>query len=178
MWGQLWAECANMDVALDNIHVRKDKLNYETFHSLTPKMWDALCAFGEMAVMKHNSEKFQAKMKNKGMIVMMLGYAENHPKGNYHFLNLEINLIIMSQDVTWLNCYHGNHFKITQKERSIIEIDPDFYQKYFGNEDEEQNQSTKRLKISNTNQRRIEMEEQEVNHDNMTKIMWLIHEKQ
>ena len=132
-------------------------------------MWDELRAFGEMAVVKQHSAKFQAKIK-KGMIVMMSGYAENHPKGTYRFLNIETKSIIMSRDVTWLNSYHGDHFNITQPERSIIEINPKFYQTYFELEDEETKPVDQEIQNLEYESKDIRDGKQEVCHNKMMKV--------
>lgn len=126
----IWAECANMSMQLDNSHVRKKGIsNYESYHGKPPKIWKEYRCFGEMAVVK-TCDKIQSKLKNKGTVVMMIGYCESHSRGTYRFLNMTTKKVMMSRDVTWPNCLYGDHYKVESKNRTNV-FDVDFYQLYF-----------------------------------------------
>ena len=60
--------------------------------------------FGEMAVVAiHEGKKVRSKLDNRGKICMFVGYAEDHAKDVYRFLNIHTTRIIMSRDVRSLN---------------------------------------------------------------------------
>ena len=65
-----------MATMLDNLHVRKTKSNHELFHKEKTNMLKEARAFGEMAVVKVCNAHMQSKILNKGMVVMLLGFAE------------------------------------------------------------------------------------------------------
>ena len=89
MMRQMRAECENMAVQLDNIHIRNDNLStYERFHNKNLNEWNEMRGFGEIVVVK-TSESLQRKLKNKGSVVMMVGYCESHGKCTYCFYNIE-----------------------------------------------------------------------------------------
>ena len=87
----LWAEAANMTVKLENIHVRSaGQISHEMMNQKFPKIWEELMSFGEMAVVKDRN-KMKSKVSNKGEVMMLTGFYENHPKGTYHFFELTPN---------------------------------------------------------------------------------------
>ena len=133
---QMWAECANMAVQLDNIHIRCDNLStYERFHNKKPNEWKELRSFGEIAVVK-TADSLQQKLKNKGTVVMMVGYCNNHGRGTYRFYNMNKKSIMMSRDVVWLEKWYHEHENIKKEQQSIITIDTKFYEKYFQQNEE------------------------------------------
>ena len=84
----LWTECANTATDVDNIIV-SDKISpYQAFHGSPSKIIKKLRVFGEMGVIKNHSVKFQSKLKDKGAIVMFVGYADSHSADVYRFLKM------------------------------------------------------------------------------------------
>jgi hypothetical protein len=62
----LWTECANTATDIDNF-IMSDKISpYQSFHGIPKKIIKKLCIFGETAVIKDHSIKFQSKLKDKG----------------------------------------------------------------------------------------------------------------
>ena len=77
------------------------------------------------------NEKMKNKLENRGITVMLVGFVENHPKGCYRFYNFDRKSILMSRDVIWLNKYHHEHFCTKPEDQLILEVDAEFYAKYF-----------------------------------------------
>ena len=64
----------------------------------------SLRAFGEMAVIAvHEGKKRRSKLDERGKTCMFVGYADDHSRDVYRFLNIHTKKIIMSRDVRWLN---------------------------------------------------------------------------
>ena len=124
---KFWAECASMATILDNIHVRKTSSNYEKIFGHHPKLLNYVRGFGEMAVIKIKVVQFQQKLANKGITVMLIGFAEQHPSDTYRFYDFDKRSVLLSRDVTWLNTYHGEHFNIAEDQLCTIEVDTKFY---------------------------------------------------
>lgn len=64
-----------------------------------------------MAVIKIHSLKFQSKLKDRGFIVMFLGYAEDHSTDIYRFLKMGTKTVVLGRNVIWLNklyCHYIN----------------------------------------------------------------------
>lgn len=57
--------------------------------------------FGRLGVVNKKA-KLKSKMKDKGFIAMMVGYAPNHGVGVYRMYNPRTNRIIISRDVEWM----------------------------------------------------------------------------
>ena len=43
--------------------------------------------FGEMAILKDNGKKMKGKLKDRGLMAMFVGYADNHANNIYRFIN-------------------------------------------------------------------------------------------
>ena len=64
----------------------------------------SLRKFGEMAVIAiHEGKKMRSKLDDRGKTCMFVGYADDHTKDVYRFLNIHTRRIILSRDVRWLN---------------------------------------------------------------------------
>ena len=60
--------------------------------------------FGEMAVIAiHEGKKMRSKLDDSGKTCMLVGYADDHSRDVYRFLNIDTKRIIISRDVRWLN---------------------------------------------------------------------------
>ena len=88
------------------------------------------------------------KMKNKGLIVMLVGYCENHSTGTYRFLNMDTRKIIFSRDVIWMNKYFGEFYKV-KKEDTRNTIDMVFFDRYFTNNKEYERREVTNLEYEN-----------------------------
>ena len=104
--GELWCEVISTATKLDNIMVRPERTKppYTLFYGEDAKYAQSLRIFGEMAVVAiHEGKKMRSKLDDRGKTCMFVGYAENHAKDVYRFLNIHTKRIILSRDVRWLN---------------------------------------------------------------------------
>ena len=63
-----------------------------------------MTTFGEMAVIAiHEGKKMRSKLDDRGKTCMFVGYADDHSRDVYSFLNNHTKRIIISRDVRWLN---------------------------------------------------------------------------
>ena len=114
----LWTECANTATDVDNIIV-SDKISpYQAFHGSPSKIIKKLRVFGEMGVIKNHSVKFQSKLRDKGAIVMFVGYADSHSADVYRFLKMGTKRVVLSRDVIWLNKLYF-HYNNSLKSNSL-----------------------------------------------------------
>ena len=51
----------------------------------------------------HEGKKMRSKLDDRGITCMFAGYADDHTKNVYRFLNIRTRRIILSRDVRWLN---------------------------------------------------------------------------
>ena len=51
----------------------------------------------------HEGKKMRSKLDDRGKTCMFVGYADDHTKDVYRFLNIHMRRIIISRDVRWLN---------------------------------------------------------------------------
>ena len=115
--GELWCEVISTATKLDNIMVRPERTKppYTLFYGEDAKYAQSLRIFGEMAVVAiHEGKKMRSKLDDRGKTCMFVGYAENHAKDVYRFLNIHTKRIILSRDVRWLNIIWKRY-----KEKSI-----------------------------------------------------------
>ena len=111
--GELWCEVISTATKLDNIMVRPERTKppYTLFYGEDAKYAQSLRIFGEMAVVAiHEGKKMRSKLDDRGKTCMFVGYAENHAKDVYRFLNIHTKRIILSRDVRWLNII-WKHYK-------------------------------------------------------------------
>ena len=104
--GELWCEVISTATKLDNIMVRPERTKppHTLFYGEDAKYAKSLRTFGEMAVIViHEGKKMRSKLDGRGKTCMFVGYAENHTKDVYRFLNIHTKRIILSRDVRWLN---------------------------------------------------------------------------
>ena len=104
--GELWCEVISTATKLDNIMVRPERTKppYTLFYGEDAKYAQSLRIFGEMAVIAiHEGKKMRSKLDDRGKTCMFVGYADNHAKDVYRFLNIHTKRIILSRDVRWIN---------------------------------------------------------------------------
>ena len=63
---------------------------------------------GEMAILKDNGKKMKGKLKDRIIMAMFEGYADNHVNNMYRFINLKTRKIMMSRDVIRLGKLYGD----------------------------------------------------------------------
>ena len=86
------------------VRPERTKPPYTLFYGEDAKYAQSLRIFGEMAVVAiHEEKKMRSKLDDSGKTCMFVGYAENHAKDVYRFLNIHTKRIILSRDVRWLN---------------------------------------------------------------------------
>jgi hypothetical protein len=98
-----WTECANTATNIDNLIVFDKICPYQSFQRSSLKIIKKHQIFGDNAVIENYSVKFQLEWKDKGDIVMFLGYADSHSAGVYRFLKIGTKRVVLSRDVIWLN---------------------------------------------------------------------------
>ena len=104
--GELWCEVISTSTKLGNIMVRPERTKppHTLFYGKDAKYAKSLRTFGEMGVIAiHEGKKMRSKLDDRGKTCMFLGYAEDHTRDVYRFLNINTKRIILSRDVRWLN---------------------------------------------------------------------------
>jgi hypothetical protein len=87
-----------------------------------PKLTTSLRSFGEIGFVKTKSN-IQSKLKNRGTICRFFGYSVHHANNVYRMFNLDVESIIQSRDIIWLNEVY--HDWIERKVSHKKEIDDD-----------------------------------------------------
>ena len=79
--------------------------------------------FGEMAVIAiHEGKKMRSKLDDRGKTCMFVGYADDHSRDVYRFLNIHTNRIIISRDVRWLNIIWKHYRRKSIYTRKQVEL--------------------------------------------------------
>ena len=79
--------------------------------------------FGEMAVIAiHEGKKMRSKLDDRGKTCMFVGYADDHSRDVYRFLNIHTKRIIISRDVRWLNIIWKHYKKKIIYARKQVEL--------------------------------------------------------
>ena len=81
------------------------KPQIEHWNGYTPPFANHLRRWGEAGVVKTKTAT-TAKLDDRGIICMFVGYAENHSGDCYEMLNLKTCCILQLRDVQWLNCMY------------------------------------------------------------------------
>ena len=124
----LWAEAANYENYTRNLLVngKDEKCPHEKFFKEMPSYAKHLTFFGNIGIAKKNIDvKMQSKLKNRGILCMMLGYATDSSGDTYRLLNLNTNAIFKDRNVTWLDKTYGDY----------VRSKSEFTRKYFDGED-------------------------------------------
>ena len=74
----------------------------------------------------HEGNKMRSKLDERGKTCMFVGYAEDHAKDVYRFLNIHTRRIILSRDVRWLNIIWKQYKKKTFMQEDKLNF---FYMK-------------------------------------------------
>ena len=79
--------------------------------------------FGETAVITiHEGKKMRSRLDDRGKTCMFVGYADDHSKDVYRFLNVHTKRIIISRDVRWLNIIWKNYRRKSICARKQVEL--------------------------------------------------------
>ena len=70
----------------------------------------------------HEGKKMRSKLDNRGKTCMFVGYADDHTKDVYRFLNIHTKRIILSRDMRWLNIMWKRYKKKSIYARSRVEL--------------------------------------------------------
>ena len=70
----------------------------------------------------HEGKKMRSKLDDRGKTCMFVGYADDHTKDIYRFLNIHTKRIILSRDVRWLNIIWKQYNKKSIYVRRQVEL--------------------------------------------------------
>ena len=122
--GEVWCEVISTATKLDKIMVRPERTKppHTLFYGEDAKYTRSLRTFGEMAVIAiHEGKKMRSKLDDRGKTCMFVGYADDHTKDVYRFLNIHTRRIILSRDVRWLNIIWKQYKKKSLYARRQVE---------------------------------------------------------
>ena len=123
--GEFWCEVISTATKLDNITVRPERTKppHTLFYGEDSNYSRSLRTFGEMAVIAiHEGKKMRSKLDDRGKTCMFVGYADDHTKDVYRFLNIHTRRIILSRDVKWLNIIWKQYKKKSLYARRQVEL--------------------------------------------------------
>ena len=121
---KLWAECASHVTDIENIIVKKadEKSAFEKFYGTTPRYAKDIRVFGEMGIVRNYEKKIKAKLENRGIPCMFVGYSKDHEDDVYRMLNVSTLKIKNTRDVIWLNKSYGEWKGIKGHSSSEFEL--------------------------------------------------------
>ena len=98
----LWAEAVSYNNFTENITIstRRDKPPATFCNSNETKWIPYLQPFGRIGVVT-TKKSFKAKFKEKGTKMIIVGYAQNHPRGTYRLYNPAKQSVVTSRDIYW-----------------------------------------------------------------------------
>ena len=123
--GEFWCEVISTATKLDNIMVRPERTKppQTLFYGKDAKYMKYMRTFGEMAVIAiHEGIKMRSKLDGRGRTSMFVGYADDHSRDVYRFLNIHTKRIIISRDVRWLNIIWKHYRKKSIYARKQVEL--------------------------------------------------------
>ena len=135
--GEFWCEVISTATKLDNIMVRPErtKTPHTLFYGKDAKYMRCKRTFGEMAVIAiHEGKKMRSKLDDRGKTCMFVGYADDHSRDVYRFLNIHTKRIIISRDVRWLNIIWKHYRKKSIYARKQVDLFLDEEEKSLENE--------------------------------------------
>ena len=149
--GQFWFEVIFTATKLDNIMVGPERTTppCTLFYGKDAKYMRCMRPFGEMAVIAiHEGKTMRSKLDDRGKTCMFVGYADDHSRDVYRFLNLHTKRIIISRDMRWLNIIWKHYRKksiyarkqdelFLDEEEKSLEDDRSFGESCIEEEEEE-----------------------------------------
>jgi hypothetical protein len=102
--GLLWAASVDMANVLENITATtKSAMSaHEQYTGESSKLYPYLVEFGRIGIVALR-QKFKSKWKEKGIKMIMVGYAADCSADTYRMYNLKTKHIIRSRNVKWLD---------------------------------------------------------------------------
>ena len=99
---KVWCEVISTATKQDNIMVRKERTKppFTLFCNDEPKYMKFLRSFGEMALIAiSDGKKMRSKLDTRGRTGIFVGYADDHARYVYRFINIQTKKIILSRDI-------------------------------------------------------------------------------
>jgi len=112
---ELWTEAAATATKIDNILRQKGEPSpHKRFYGYDTLYEEHLRTFGELGVVTDDpGVAIKAKLADRGILCMFLGYAKDHAGDVYRMLNLTTRKVIITRDVRWINKkYHDKKGKV------------------------------------------------------------------
>lgn len=99
-----WIEAASTATKLDNMMNEKgSECPYQKFYGKNPLYENHLRTFGEKGIVTlHPGKTIKAKLDDRGIECIFVGYATNHAGNVYRMLNPRTNKVLITRDVRWL----------------------------------------------------------------------------
>ena len=136
---KVWCEVISTATKLDNIMVRKErtKLPYILFYNNEPKYKKYLRSFGEMSLIAIcDGKKMRTKLDTRGITGVFVGYADDHAGNIYRFINIQMQKIILSRDIQWLNSFWKEYKKRKSDSKNLID-------EFYSHDEDDQTQRRK-----------------------------------
>ena len=117
------------------VRPERTKPPHTLFYGEDAKYARSLRTFGEVAVIAiHEGKKMRSKLDDRGKTGIFVGYADNHTKDVYRFLNIHTRRIILSRDMRWLNIIWKQYKKKSIYARRQVELFLDEEERSLGEE--------------------------------------------
>ena len=124
----LWGHAAETATKLENLLVNKEheKSPAEQFYGEQPKFTEYLRTFGEVGIVSDEAtKKTRAKLQDRGLEALFVGYPEDHAGDVYKLLSLTTKKIIKSRNVIWLNKNYSDYKKLVKVEDTTVAAEDD-----------------------------------------------------
>jgi hypothetical protein len=160
----LWSQCANHAVQLQNIIVMKhgELSAAEKFYGKNPSWIKNMRTFGEMAIIAdHKHRKIRNKLDDRGLVVIFIGYTEDHAPNVFKFFNMKTRSSLMSRDVIWLNKtfaeYYGIQRVVMQESETVMSGSDKDHDSYSDDDEDWGNFGLPDTEVSNVTQDPIDI---------------------
>ena len=122
--GEFCCEVISTGTRLDNIMVRPERTKppHTLFYGKDAKYMKYMRTFGEMAVTIHEGKKMRSKLDDRQKSCIFVGYADDHSRDMYRFLNIHTKRIIICRDVRWLNIIWKHYKRKSIYARKQLEL--------------------------------------------------------
>ena len=89
---------------LEEQYSEDEKSAYEKVYGKLPDYAKHLRTFGELRIVPlKTGEQIKAKLNDRGIACIFIGYAKKHAGNVYRMLNVKTNSVIVTRDVYWTN---------------------------------------------------------------------------
>ena len=120
---KVWAQCANHATKLENILMVSDfgTSPYELLHKEKPKWLNNLHTFGEIAIVHDGAKgKIRAKLQDKGLAAIFVGFPDNHAGEVCQFLNIKTKKLISSRSAIFIHQTYAKYFNLPKELTSVV----------------------------------------------------------